>query len=271
MLLGAWQGPSAIWPTPPWPTRPAPSRWSSAERLRQVRRIAGDDAAFSEPARARPVEDHDARPDLGGRPAVQARAARTRSTRPAAISSHELIEMQRREIAALIEDGISYIQLDSLHYVERVADTTIRAADDRRGRRSRRLPGHADRGRQRRAGGRAPRRPDGRAAHVPGQQPQRLARRGQLRADRREGVQPARRRSLPAGIRHRPRRRLRAAAVRAGEQDGRARPDQLQAAGPGANRRCCVAASTRPPSTCRSSAWRSRRSAASPRRCWATC
>ena len=28
---------------------------------------------------------------------------------------------------SLIEDGVSYIQLDSLHYVERVADTTIRA------------------------------------------------------------------------------------------------------------------------------------------------
>jgi 5-methyltetrahydropteroyltriglutamate--homocysteine methyltransferase len=39
----------------------------------------------------------------------------------------ELIEMQRREIAALIDEGMSYLQLDSLHYVERVADTTIRA------------------------------------------------------------------------------------------------------------------------------------------------
>src|SRR6185437_11134382 len=33
----------------------------------------------------------------------------------------------RAEIAALKGDGCSYIQLDSLHYVERVADRTIRA------------------------------------------------------------------------------------------------------------------------------------------------
>jgi 5-methyltetrahydropteroyltriglutamate--homocysteine methyltransferase len=39
----------------------------------------------------------------------------------------ELIEMQRGEIAALIDEGMSYLQLDSLHYVERVADTTIRS------------------------------------------------------------------------------------------------------------------------------------------------
>jgi 5-methyltetrahydropteroyltriglutamate--homocysteine methyltransferase len=39
----------------------------------------------------------------------------------------EVGEMLRREIDALITDGVAYIQLDSLHYVERVADTTIRA------------------------------------------------------------------------------------------------------------------------------------------------
>src|SRR5438552_8795794 len=35
--------------------------------------------------------------------------------------------MIRREVQALCEDGASYIQLDSLHYVERLADKTIRA------------------------------------------------------------------------------------------------------------------------------------------------
>jgi 5-methyltetrahydropteroyltriglutamate--homocysteine methyltransferase len=35
--------------------------------------------------------------------------------------------MLRKEIAALHDDGVAYIQLDSLHYVERVADKTIRA------------------------------------------------------------------------------------------------------------------------------------------------
>jgi 5-methyltetrahydropteroyltriglutamate--homocysteine methyltransferase len=37
------------------------------------------------------------------------------------------VGMIRKEIAALHEDGAAYIQLDSLHYVERVADKTIRA------------------------------------------------------------------------------------------------------------------------------------------------
>jgi 5-methyltetrahydropteroyltriglutamate--homocysteine methyltransferase len=35
--------------------------------------------------------------------------------------------MLRREIDALIEEGVSYIQLDSLRYVDRVANMTIRA------------------------------------------------------------------------------------------------------------------------------------------------
>ena len=35
--------------------------------------------------------------------------------------------MLQQEIAALHDDGCAYIQLDSLHYVERVADRTLRA------------------------------------------------------------------------------------------------------------------------------------------------
>jgi 5-methyltetrahydropteroyltriglutamate--homocysteine methyltransferase len=41
--------------------------------------------------------------------------------------AHEIVGMLQNEIAALHEDGCAYIQLDSLHYVERVADKTIRA------------------------------------------------------------------------------------------------------------------------------------------------
>ncbi|MBV8714647.1 MAG: methionine synthase, partial [Chloroflexi bacterium] len=39
----------------------------------------------------------------------------------------DVVPMLRSEIAALKQDGCAYIQLDSLHYVERVADNTIRA------------------------------------------------------------------------------------------------------------------------------------------------
>jgi 5-methyltetrahydropteroyltriglutamate--homocysteine methyltransferase len=41
--------------------------------------------------------------------------------------AYEIVGMLKQEIAALQADGVAYIQLDSLHYVERVADTTIRA------------------------------------------------------------------------------------------------------------------------------------------------
>jgi 5-methyltetrahydropteroyltriglutamate--homocysteine methyltransferase len=41
--------------------------------------------------------------------------------------AYDLVPMLQQEIAALHADGCAYIQLDSLHYVERVADTTIRA------------------------------------------------------------------------------------------------------------------------------------------------
>jgi len=41
--------------------------------------------------------------------------------------AYEIVGMIQKEIAALHADGVAYIQLDSLHYVERVADNTIRA------------------------------------------------------------------------------------------------------------------------------------------------
>jgi 5-methyltetrahydropteroyltriglutamate--homocysteine methyltransferase len=41
--------------------------------------------------------------------------------------AYEIVDMLKSEITALHEDGASYIQMDSLHYVERVADKTIRA------------------------------------------------------------------------------------------------------------------------------------------------
>ena len=39
----------------------------------------------------------------------------------------EIVGMLQREIEALAKEGVSYIQLDSLHYVERVTDTVVRA------------------------------------------------------------------------------------------------------------------------------------------------
>ena len=46
---------------------------------------------------------------------------------PIGTSPRRVVEMLRREIEALAAEGVSYIQLDSLHYVERVTDATVRA------------------------------------------------------------------------------------------------------------------------------------------------
>jgi len=40
--------------------------------------------------------------------------------------AEDLAPMLNEEFTALVQDGSSYVQLDSLHYVERVADTTVR-------------------------------------------------------------------------------------------------------------------------------------------------
>ena len=242
----------------------------AGEKLRQVRRLVGTDAEFLKAHAPGPWKMTMPGRAVGRRPAVATRASATRSIRRRLDLAYDLVPMLRSEIAALNADGCAYMQLDSLHYVERVADTTIRARmiaegedpdaylDDLIAIDNAVLAGVQSRRRHRRH------------AHVPRQQPQRLARRGQLRADRRKGVQPVEGRSLPARIRHRARRRLRAAALRARRQDGRAGADQLQ----GAELESvdtCAGGSTRPPSMSRWRTWPSPRSAASPRRTWATC
>src|SRR5204862_323189 len=71
---------------------------------------------------------------------------------------------------------------------------------------------------------RPPRRPDRHHAHVPRELPVLVGGRGRLRLRRRGAVRRARGRRLLPRVRRRPVRRLRAAALRAAGQDGRARP-----------------------------------------------
>jgi methionine synthase II (cobalamin-independent) len=102
----------------------------------------------------------------------------------------EIAAMLRDEIEGVIADGASYVQLDSLHYVERITYDVIRermieegedpeayldsliAADNSVLSRAWQGSHH-------------------RSAHVPRQQQERLARGGELRRDSGEGVQPA--------------------------------------------------------------------------------
>ena len=124
-LLGAWQGPSSDLANAALASPAGAQPMVVGARLRQVRRIAGADAAFLKQHAPGPWKITMPGPVSAAgqlyKPGLSDAFYPTRADLVA-----ELIAMQRREIDALIEDGVSYLQLDSLHYVERVADTTIR-------------------------------------------------------------------------------------------------------------------------------------------------
>ena len=98
----------------------------AGEKLRQVRRLAGTEAAF--------LKQHAPGPWKITMPGAMSGAGQlfkpgvTDAAYPTRLDlARDIVGMLRKEIAALHEEGAAYIQLDSLHYVERVADTTIRA------------------------------------------------------------------------------------------------------------------------------------------------
>lgn len=98
----------------------------AAGKLTQVRRIAGDESAF--------LKAHapgDWKITMPGALSVGSQLWRPGQTDQFYGSKREFIDqlvgMLQDEIDALIEDGVSYIQLDSLHYVERITDEVVRA------------------------------------------------------------------------------------------------------------------------------------------------
>ena len=125
-LLGAWQGPSADLANAALASPAGAQPMVVGGKLRQVRRIAGDDAAFLSKHAPGPWKITMPGPISAAgqlyKPGISDAFYPTRAD-----LVDELIGMQRKEIDALIGEGMSYVQLDSLHYVERVADTTIRA------------------------------------------------------------------------------------------------------------------------------------------------
>jgi 5-methyltetrahydropteroyltriglutamate--homocysteine methyltransferase len=97
----------------------------AAGKLTQVRRIAGEEAAF--------LKEHapgDWKITMPGALSVGSQLWRPEHTAQFYGSKREFIEqlvgMLQGEIDALISDGVSYIQLDSLHYVERITDDVVR-------------------------------------------------------------------------------------------------------------------------------------------------
>ena len=124
-LLGAWQGPNSELANAALASPAGARPMVVGGKLRQVRRIAGTDAAF--------LREHAPGPWKITMPGPLSAAGQL--YKPGLSEAYyptradlvdELIGIQRREIAALIDEGMSYFQLDSLHYVERIADTTIR-------------------------------------------------------------------------------------------------------------------------------------------------
>jgi 5-methyltetrahydropteroyltriglutamate--homocysteine methyltransferase len=124
-FLGDWQGPHASVAT----SSMSISRLGAmvaGEKLRQVRRLVGTDAEF--------LKQHAPGPWKMTMPGALSAAGQlwkagvSEAAYPTRQDlARDLVPMLRSEIAALKQDGCAYIQLDSLHYVERVADKTIRA------------------------------------------------------------------------------------------------------------------------------------------------
>jgi 5-methyltetrahydropteroyltriglutamate--homocysteine methyltransferase len=121
-LLGEWQGPHGQLATA---SITAATGWIVGAKLRQVRRLVGDEAAF--------LRQHAPGPWKITMPGAMSAAGtlykpgisdKFYATRRDLVN--EIAGMLKNEISVLVDEGVSYIQLDSLHYVERVADTTIR-------------------------------------------------------------------------------------------------------------------------------------------------
>ena len=124
-FLGQWQGPHGQLATQTMLAGTV-TGMVAGEKLRQVRRLAGTESAF--------LKQHAPGPWKITMPGAMSGAGQlfkqgvTDAVYPTRFDlARDIVGMLRKEIAALHEEGATYIQLDSLHYVERVADTTIRA------------------------------------------------------------------------------------------------------------------------------------------------
>jgi 5-methyltetrahydropteroyltriglutamate--homocysteine methyltransferase len=121
-ILGAWQGPSGELATSSNAFGPA---MVVGEKMRQTKRLVGEEAAF--------LKQHapgDWKITMPGAWSAGGQLYRDGITDKVYPSRQEFVleiaDMLRKEIGLLIGEGCSYIQLDSLHYVERVTDKVIR-------------------------------------------------------------------------------------------------------------------------------------------------
>jgi 5-methyltetrahydropteroyltriglutamate--homocysteine methyltransferase len=121
-LLGTWQGPHADLANAGTSTL---SGVAVAERLRLKRRMTGLDAAFLRQHAPGPWKITMPGPySVGGQLYKPGITDQVYGSRAAFID--EIVGILQQEADALTHEGASYLQLDSLHYVERIADHTIR-------------------------------------------------------------------------------------------------------------------------------------------------
>jgi 5-methyltetrahydropteroyltriglutamate--homocysteine methyltransferase len=120
-IFNPWQGPHGDLANASMTMR----RGVATAKLRQARRITGEEASF--------LKQHSPGPwkmTMPGAASVTGQLWKAGVSDAAYPSRSEMIAdvvgMLQREVDALIEDGCAYIQLDSLHYVERIADATQR-------------------------------------------------------------------------------------------------------------------------------------------------
>ena len=125
-FLGDWQGPHATMANSSMTTLTRGGAMVAGEKLRQVRRLVGTDAEFLKQNSPGPWKM--TMPGALSASGQLWRAGISDKVYPRRLDlARDLVPMLRSEIAALKADGCAYIQIDSLHYVERVADKTIRA------------------------------------------------------------------------------------------------------------------------------------------------
>jgi 5-methyltetrahydropteroyltriglutamate--homocysteine methyltransferase len=120
-IFNPWQGPHGDLANASMTMR----RGVAAGRLKQARRITGAEATFLKAHAPGPWKM-----TMPGAASAAGQIWKPGVTDKFYASRGELIReisaMLQAEVDALIADGASYIQLDSLHYVERIADTTQR-------------------------------------------------------------------------------------------------------------------------------------------------
>jgi 5-methyltetrahydropteroyltriglutamate--homocysteine methyltransferase len=125
-ILGQWQGPHGEEATNVRVANPGVmgKTFVVGEKMHQVKRLAGEEAAF--------LKAHAPGPWKITMPGAMSaggqlyRAGITDKVYSREEFVWEIAEMLKREVEALIEEGCAYIQLDSLHYVERLTYDVVR-------------------------------------------------------------------------------------------------------------------------------------------------